>query len=94
MMKHNEFARAMREVDPSIVLIASGRMLEDDALHADDRKYVGNLQPLYGSPEDWTGTSSRRPGATSTASRNTGTRTPARRFDMSEAPNAGSGCQR
>ena len=55
MMKHNEFAKAMREVDPSIVLIASGRMLQDDALHGDDRKYVGNLQPLYGSPADWTG---------------------------------------
>jgi alpha-N-arabinofuranosidase len=55
MMKHNEFTKAMREVDPSIVLIASGRMLQDDALHGDDRKDVGNLQPLYGSPADWTG---------------------------------------
>lgn len=55
MMKHNEFAKAMREVDPSITLIASGRMLQDDMLHGDDRKYVGNLQPLYGAPADWTG---------------------------------------
>jgi alpha-L-arabinofuranosidase len=55
MMKHNEFAKAMREVDPSIVLIASGLMLEDDVLHAGDRKYAGNLQPLSGSPADWTG---------------------------------------
>jgi len=55
MQKHNEFAKAMREVDPSIVLIASGRMLQDDGLHGDDRKYVGNLQPIYGSPADWTG---------------------------------------
>ena len=30
MLKHNEFAKAMREVDPSIILIASGRMLQDD----------------------------------------------------------------
>jgi alpha-L-arabinofuranosidase len=55
MQKHTEFAKAMREVDPNIVLIASGRMLEDDMLHGDDRKQVGNLQPLYGSPADWTG---------------------------------------
>ena len=55
MMKHNEFAKAMREADPSITLIASGRMLQDDMLHGDDRKHVGNLQPLYGSPADWTG---------------------------------------
>lgn len=55
MQKHNEFAKAMREADPSIILIASGRMLQDDMLHGDDRKYVGNLNPLYGSPADWTG---------------------------------------
>ncbi len=55
MMKHNEFAKAMRQADPSIVLIASGRMLQEDMLHGDDRKDVGNLQVLYGSPADWTG---------------------------------------
>lgn len=56
MLKHNEFAKAMRAVDPTIVLIASGRMLQDDALRGDVRaKYDGNLQPLFGTDVDWTG---------------------------------------
>jgi len=56
MLKHNEFAKAMRAVDPSIVLIASGRMLQDDGLRGEVRtKYEGNLQPLYGTDVDWTG---------------------------------------
>ncbi len=45
ILKHNEFAKAMRAVDPSIVLIASGEMLEDGTLHGDTRvKYAGNLR--------------------------------------------------
>jgi alpha-N-arabinofuranosidase len=56
VLKHNEFAKAMRAVDPSIVLIASGEMLEDGTLHGDTRvKYAGNLEPLYGTESDWTG---------------------------------------
>src|ERR1035441_10363684 len=56
MLKHNEFAKAMRAVDPSITLIASGLMLQNDSVPHDQRaKYVGNLQPLYGSDYDWTG---------------------------------------
>jgi len=56
MLKHNEFAKAMRAVDPSITLIASGLMLQNDNVPHDQRaKYVGNLQPLYGSDYDWTG---------------------------------------
>ena len=54
MMKHNEFAKAMRQVDPSITLIASGLMLQNDNVPPDQRaKYVGNLQPLYGTETDW-----------------------------------------
>jgi alpha-N-arabinofuranosidase len=56
VLKHNEFAKAMRQVDPSITLIASGKMLEDMFLKGEMRaKYAGNLQPLYGSEVDWTG---------------------------------------
>lgn len=56
VLKHNDFAKAMRKVDPSITLIASGEMLEDMNLKGEMRaKYVGNLQPLFGTDVDWTG---------------------------------------
>ncbi|HEY5054555.1 MAG TPA: alpha-N-arabinofuranosidase [Acidobacteriaceae bacterium] len=56
MLKHNEFAKAMRQVDPSIVLIASGRILEQDGIRGEDRaQHIGDLTPLYGTPADWTG---------------------------------------
>ena len=56
MIKHNDFAKAMRKVDPSIVLIASGEMLEDGQVPGPLRsKYVGNLAGAYGSDFDWTG---------------------------------------
>ena len=56
VLKHNEFAKAMRKVDPSITLIASGLMLEDMNLNGEMRaKYIGNLQPLFGKDADWTG---------------------------------------
>ena len=56
VLKHNEFAKSMRKADPSITLIASGLMLEDMNLEGETRaKHVGNLQPLFGTDEDWTG---------------------------------------
>ncbi|HYB60974.1 MAG TPA: alpha-N-arabinofuranosidase [Methylomirabilota bacterium] len=56
VLKHNEFAKAMRKVDPSITLLASGEMLEDMNLTGESRaKYVGNLQALAGTEDDWTG---------------------------------------
>jgi alpha-N-arabinofuranosidase len=56
VLKHNEFAKAMRKVDPSITLIASGEMLEDMSLKGEMRaKYAGNLKPLFGTDVDWTG---------------------------------------
>ena len=56
MLKHNEFAKAMRQADPSIVLIASGLMLENTNVPREQRaKYVGNLESLYGTEADWTG---------------------------------------
>ncbi len=55
MLKHNEFAKAMRAADPSITLVASGLMLQNDNVPPGERaKYVGNLGSLYGSPDwDW-----------------------------------------
>jgi alpha-N-arabinofuranosidase len=56
MQKHNDFAKAMRKADPSIVLIASGEMLEDGQVPGSLRtKYVGNLSGAYDSDFDWTG---------------------------------------
>jgi len=56
VLKHSEFAKAMRAVDPSITLIASGEMLEDGNVPGELRaKYVGNLHDAYGSDFDWTG---------------------------------------
>ena len=56
MLKHNDFAKEMRKVDPSIILIASGEMLEDGQVPGALRsKYVGNLAGAYGSDFDWTG---------------------------------------
>jgi alpha-N-arabinofuranosidase len=56
MIKHNEFAKAMRAVDPSITLIASAMMLQNDNVPGVLRsKYVGNLDGLYGGDHDWTG---------------------------------------
>ncbi len=56
VLKHNEFAKAMRQADPSITLLASGSMLEDMNLTGEARaKYVGNLRALEGTEEDWTG---------------------------------------
>lgn len=54
MLKHNEFAKAMRAADPSITLIASGLMLQNDNVPPGERaKYVGNLGLLYGTEADW-----------------------------------------
>jgi len=56
VLKHNEFAAAMRRVDPSITLLASGNMPEDMDLTGDMRaKDMGNPKALEGSTIDWTG---------------------------------------
>ena len=56
VLKHNEFAGAMRRADPSITLLASGAMPDEmtiegmtHAMHLDD------LQAQFGSEADWTG---------------------------------------
>jgi len=53
VLKHNEFAAAMRKVDPSFTLIASAKMLEPTFLKGEMRaKYVDNMLPLFGSDVD------------------------------------------
>lgn len=56
MMKHNEFAAAMRAADPSITLIGSGAM--PDQMHPRDAKEnasLDSIQPKFGTENDWTG---------------------------------------
>ena len=53
--KHNQFARAMKEVDPSIKLIASGAMPDTMTGSGESLSLGTNLVPKYLSPEDWTG---------------------------------------
>jgi alpha-N-arabinofuranosidase len=56
MMKHNEFAAAMRAADPSIILIGSGAM--PDQMHPRDVKEnasTESIQPKFGTENDWTG---------------------------------------
>ena len=56
VLKNNEFAKAMREADPTITLIGSAKMMEPMWLKGEDRaKYVDNLDPMFGSDTDWTG---------------------------------------
>lgn len=55
VLKHNEFARAMRTVDPSITLLASGSMPEEETIEgiAADL-HLKNLQVPFCSDADWT----------------------------------------
>jgi alpha-N-arabinofuranosidase len=56
LLKHHDFAAAMRAADPTITLIASGAM--PDQLHPKDAKEnpsLDSIQPKFGTEEDWTG---------------------------------------
>ena len=56
LMKHKEFAAAMRAKEPDITLIASGAM--PDQLHPRDVKEnpsLDSIQRKFGTEEDWTG---------------------------------------
>ncbi|HKV24017.1 MAG TPA: hypothetical protein VJN93_05440 [Candidatus Acidoferrum sp.] len=56
VLKHNEFAAAMRSADPSIVLLASGNMPEPMDLTGELRANdVDNMKAVEDTPEDWTG---------------------------------------
>jgi len=55
LWKHNQFAKAMRRVDPSIKLIAAGAM-PDTMTGAKQALLLGkDVVPDYLSPADWTG---------------------------------------
>ena len=53
--KHNQFAKAMRRVDPTIRLIASGAMPDTMTGSKESLDLGTNLVPIYLSPADWTG---------------------------------------
>jgi len=55
VLKHNEFARAMRQVDPSIMLLASGSMPEEMILAGTAHDmHLPIAQAGICSPADWT----------------------------------------
>jgi alpha-N-arabinofuranosidase len=55
VVKHNLFARAMRRVDPTIVLIGSGAMPDTMTGSKESLKLGDKLIPDYLGPADWTG---------------------------------------
>jgi alpha-N-arabinofuranosidase len=54
-VKHNLFAKAMRKVDPNIILIASGAMPDTMTGSKMSLKLGDKLVPDYLGPADWTG---------------------------------------
>jgi len=54
-VKHNLFAKAMRKVDPSIILIADGAMPDTMTGSKMSLKLGDKLVPDYLGPADWTG---------------------------------------
>jgi alpha-N-arabinofuranosidase len=54
-VKHNLFAKAMRKVDPGIILIASGAMPDTMTGSKQSLKLGNKLIPDYLGPADWTG---------------------------------------
>ena len=54
-VKHNLFAKAMRKVDPAIILIASGAMPDTMTGSKEALKLGNKLIPEYLGPADWTG---------------------------------------
>jgi alpha-L-arabinofuranosidase len=53
VFKHNMFAEAMRMVDPSITLLATGATPEEMTIYGIALPVVGKLIPDYGSAGDW-----------------------------------------
>jgi len=55
VLKHNEFAKAMRQVDPSITILASGAMPDEMTVEGQSRQMHLDPQAQFGSDADWTG---------------------------------------
>ena len=56
VIKHNAFAKAMREADPSIVLLASGAMPDEMTVEGQARLiHPSDPQTHFGDDSDWTG---------------------------------------
>ncbi len=56
VLKHNDFAQAMRKVDPSITLLASGAMPDEMTVEGQPRTMgIADPQVHFGSDTDWTG---------------------------------------
>ena len=53
--KHNQFAKLMKQVDPTIKLIASGAMPDTMTGSRESLTLGTNIYPPYFSPADWTG---------------------------------------
>jgi alpha-L-arabinofuranosidase len=53
--KHNQFAKAMKQADPTIILVASGAMPDTMTGSREALSLGTNLVPPYLSAEDWTG---------------------------------------
>jgi alpha-N-arabinofuranosidase len=55
VLKHNAFVKAMRKVDPSIVIIASGGMPDQMTVTNTAQLTTGKKQGEFGTEADWTG---------------------------------------
>jgi alpha-L-arabinofuranosidase len=55
VVKHNSFAQAMRRVDPTITLTATGATPDEMTIYGLSLPITGKLIPEFGSAADWTG---------------------------------------
>ena len=55
LIKHREFVKAMRAVDPSITILASGAMPDEMTVTGNSRLQTGKVIGEFGTDADWTG---------------------------------------
>ena len=55
VIKHNMFAKAMRAVDPSITLLATGATPDEMTVNGISKAVTGKVVADFGSEADWTG---------------------------------------